>query len=400
MSDTVDWSRYRLAQMWEMVKNESTEVGLRQAQAWTDTAELCEDQANQLERAAAQLAETWVPNPASAAAAFQSLLRNMTGAMRTSADVARTNSVAISDITTQMSRARERMAQLVGQSRSYADVETPGSPQYALPGRVPPPARPQGSDAPPAGWRGMLDQQAREIMSYTESTVISQAGRVQAENAFAVGFGVGDQTPVGTEPGTTSAGSGSGAGTGAIGLAIAEPTFPVEPSSSDDGPNQVFDGGHRLPHGSDDPVLNGGEVPVGQERGRTNPLVAPAVGHVDFVNTPAGIALAPGGIIGNPAGSGAVALGPIRSAAGSTGSVRSSSATSRPGGTAPMTPMMPPVAGGRPGQSAGVRPLTSTRRRSTESDPWYVPQGGPAVLEPAPEPTDHDPGPGVIGLDR
>ena len=112
MSDTVDWSRYRLAQMWEMVKNESTEVGLRQAQAWTDTAELCEDQANQLERAAAQLGETWVPAPGTAAEAFQIWLTNFTTSMRGSASTARTNGIAITDITYQMASAREAIAKL------------------------------------------------------------------------------------------------------------------------------------------------------------------------------------------------------------------------------------------------------------------------------------------------
>jgi hypothetical protein len=40
------------------------------------------------------------------------------------------------------------------------------------------------------------------------------------------------------------------------------------------------------------------------------------------------------------------------------------------------------------------------RANADPNDPWVVKQGGPAVLEPAPEPADHDPGPGVIGLDR
>jgi hypothetical protein len=63
MTGPLDWSRYRLAQIWEMLRNEPTEIGDRQAVAWDNTARLCEDQADQLDRAAAQLAESWVRRP-------------------------------------------------------------------------------------------------------------------------------------------------------------------------------------------------------------------------------------------------------------------------------------------------------------------------------------------------
>jgi hypothetical protein len=50
------------------------------------------------------------------------------------------------------------------------------------------------------------------------------------------------------------------------------------------------------------------------------------------------------------------------------------------------------VVGGRPGQDG-------RRRRSEAYVEWKVPKGVPPVLEPGPEPV-HDPGPGVIGIDR
>jgi len=40
------------------------------------------------------------------------------------------------------------------------------------------------------------------------------------------------------------------------------------------------------------------------------------------------------------------------------------------------------------------------QRNSNEpSDPWEVAEGRPSILEPDPEPM-HEPGPGVIGIDR
>jgi hypothetical protein len=54
-----------------------------------------------------------------------------------------------------------------------------------------------------------------------------------------------------------------------------------------------------------------------------------------------------------------------------------------------------PIAGG-PGGSAGRR----RSRRSLADVTWAMPAGGPAVLIPASEHDVHDPGPGVIGIDR
>jgi hypothetical protein len=39
-------------------------------------------------------------------------------------------------------------------------------------------------------------------------------------------------------------------------------------------------------------------------------------------------------------------------------------------------------------------------RRSLADVAWAMPAGGPAVLIPEPDHDVHDPGPGVIGIDR
>ncbi len=53
-----------------------------------------------------------------------------------------------------------------------------------------------------------------------------------------------------------------------------------------------------------------------------------------------------------------------------------------------------PMAGG-PGGPGGRR----SRRRLADVT-WAMPAGGPAVLIPASDHDVHDPGPGVIGIDR
>jgi hypothetical protein len=55
------------------------------------------------------------------------------------------------------------------------------------------------------------------------------------------------------------------------------------------------------------------------------------------------------------------------------------------------------------GHTFQIRGMDEPRRRGRKErdpyDPWAVDEGVPPVIEPGPEPR-HDPGPGVIGIDR
>jgi hypothetical protein len=73
----------------------------------------------------------------------------------------------------------------------------------------------------------------------------------------------------------------------------------------------------------------------------------------------------------------------------------------------PMAPMIPPPGARATGAGPTVEPGGRTaypgghrRRDGDPEDPWAVKDGGAPVLEPPPEVRGHDPGPGVIGLDR
>lgn len=396
MGAPLNWDQYRLAQIWEMVKNESTAVGERQAQAWTDTAELCEDQANQLERAAAQLAQTWVPTPGTAAEGFQQWLRRFTDSMRGSASAARTNSATISDITYQMAAAREKIARLMAQGNQYQQAEQTGTPRYTVPGRVPPPAQPRGPNTPPLGWRNTLDQQAREVMTHTETTVILQADRVQIPPKMA---DLGSERidapppiPAPTWPGQLVGGQMFAHGESLASAAITAPMLPNDP-------------GHD-PFGEDSlPVLDGfnpgslpGPVPTDHWPTPGSIRTTPIETVTGLVQTPAGPALAPGGMIG------------VRQPSDSPSSGQRSTTQPHVTGTntasrsGVMPPMVPPPVGARSG--AGQSPIggrgggVRRGKHHDPTDPWAVPEGGPAVLQPPTEPIEHDPGPGVIGLDR
>jgi hypothetical protein len=77
----------------------------------------------------------------------------------------------------------------------------------------------------------------------------------------------------------------------------------------------------------------------------------------------------------------------------------------RPGhGMAPMVPSPSYARGGATGESVapGGRAASPyrSRRAPKHDDPWAAKEGVPSVLSPPEGPIVHDPGPGVIGIDR
>jgi hypothetical protein len=151
-------------------------------------------------------------------------------------------------------------------------------------------------------------------------------------------------------------------------------------------------------------VLSGGPGPGSAPASVAAPISAgptpgsPSSGSL-WIDTPAGRVLRAGAVIG---------MRPPPPAAGSAGADGA-----RPGGRPSSTassaaPGEPVGAGERAangmlgGAPYGGAARAGRDRRGRRSEPyveWEVPKGVPPVLEPGPEPT-HDPGPGVIGIDR
>ena len=52
------------------------------------------------------------------------------------------------------------------------------------------------------------------------------------------------------------------------------------------------------------------------------------------------------------------------------------------------------------GQRSRRRGERDTTASYDPNNPWATEEGGPALIEPHAEPARHEPGPGVIGLDR
>jgi hypothetical protein len=180
-----------------------------------------------------------------------------------------------------------------------------------------------------------------------------------------------------------------------------EPYAPLGPVGIDPGgadppqstiqQGQLIDATGGDPSGREETVLDG-TADVSEAAAGMLPSGLPAgsgmwsgSGSTSFVDTPVGRVLAPGGVIGSPAGD-ADAL--PRSERLST--------TTNTG----MVPVLPPMTANQQSAEALAGSTSIRRTRPGRNSFFRVPAALPAVITPPEEPGSHDPGPGVIGIDR
>jgi hypothetical protein len=354
-----NWGRYTLDEIWHMVSTEDSHVTDAQVGAWRRMAELCVEQADQLEKATKQLLQRWPARPGSASEAFTHQVTSLVASMRQAAKAATANQQPLLNITKALTIARYEIGALVETWQHYALVEQQLTPQPTpSPGQTPiPPASP-GLQPPPQNWRAELQQQARTIMAHTDTTVGAEATRIQAPTPYV--FSAIFETIKPLDPG--NGGGGGSVGAGSMGGSVAMsgspqhafvPTHPG--SSSGVGLPPLTDGSGA--HGDADPILSGGPHPglptigpPGSPAGNGGP---PSGGSISFITTPYGTVLAPGGTIGARASAPAAqtsgrAPSPSASAETKTGAGVPGRAGSQ--GAMPMAPMVPPR-GGRPSTS-------------------------------------------------
>jgi hypothetical protein len=362
LRDSGGWGDYRLPQMWDMVKDEDPVPTYQQVDAWQRMATLCTDQADVLQKALDQLMLRWPPNPRSASEAFKSYVDRMIRSMRDSAAVASANVAPLIEIVTALSQAKDEIGALVQKHQAL---------QEAVQNGVDP--------APPVQWEDTLDVEARRIMALTDHKIGEAAVQIKSPPLykFAAQFD-GPQPPPPPPPPPPNGGDQPGGQRGApvVPLPVFDPPPPAMLRNPDIGP-------------ADAPPLLDGSFDVGDGSiGNRGPSMSSS-----FVSTPTGVALAPGGVIGAPAG----ADGP-----GANGPQGVNGQPGRAAGQPGPTMYPPPVGRGVQGTSAARNVVSGgrRRRRSDPDDPWTPPTGGPAVLEPSPEPDYFDPGPNVIGIDR
>ena len=369
-----NWYWFNLDQMYQMVARESPSYNHAASSLWRRTAELCEDEATQLEQALRRLEEQW-PRTQQAARAFLNWGEQLVRAMRVSADVGQRNAVAIESITARIGAAKVQIEDLKAQDRHFADLKD---------GRAQP-----GADEmiPPPDWRLGLDEQARVVMRNLETDVYNESLRLQRDPFFKISPNVEAEGETFRPPGVKA---DTDDATKQAAIDASRWAVPTPQWYEADGTSRTsvatFDGGQT------------------QLDGRPGTTVLPELGHVSTGSSqlPAyaqdGRVVAPGGAIGQPGILPSAGPGLSPQATPMTAPVTGGSGNTRTTGSGIM-PITPPIASGPTSSRNNGQPITSRRRR-VKADLFHVSEGVPPVLTPEREPADHDPGPGVIGVDR
>jgi hypothetical protein len=170
---------------------------------------------------------------------------------------------------------------------------------------------------------------------------------------------------------------------------VPQPKLEAIPESNEDhNEHPVLDG---TPSPSA-PSTAGGHIPVGLADRPV--LLSPG---------PHSAVLAPTGMIGRT-----TQLPPVeRPTASPTRSAPPPAARPASGPVTSIPSMVPPpmsrpsnMPGGALAPSGRAASAYGRRRQRDSDDPWAIKEAVPAVIEPQPAPSEHDPGPGVIGIDR
>ena len=398
-----DWSRYGLEQIAAMLRRHPRQAGYAAETMWRAIETLCREQADRLQKALKDLAARWPPEQ-QASIAFQDWGATLVEAMQDTADTASRNRPVASNIWHEIDRARERIEVLMSERARYQEMERSHGSLIAN-------AAHAGNqlldgDLDLSGWRAALDRDAREVMAHLEQKIYNYARDLYADQPYEPPVAKSRKLPAPGEDGISHGTFGTGWSGGGAALGGGW-SGTWAPPGGVPGPDGV-PGLGNFPDPAGEPVTGSG--PGGKTEldgvlpgpGSGSPVVNPPPGGA-FVETPWGRVLAPGGVIGAPAvgGVGVAPPGGPGAVGGpaAAGLVPGTGAAARPAGGPGAVPFVPPMMPGRP--SSGTASTTGGRRRRPGLPSVFeTPDGPPGVIQPSPEPAEHDPGPGVIGIDR
>jgi hypothetical protein len=379
-----DWSRHSLEQIWSMIGRQVPATGQSAANLWSSVQTLCHDTAMRLEQALAKLREHWPPTQESARM-FQQWGASLVAALHCTAETARLNLNVVRNIQEELSTARARVSALMAKRDEYQALDQAREPN-AMPWIT------------PLDWRPELERQAREVMADLEQKVYTYALDLHADPPYQPVRRSGDSPYQPIDGDADDSARLDHPGSVGASFPWPQPSWtPLSGQPSTDGNPGWTD--PTSPSGPSGPgtVLGGGVIaPVpGSPSGPGDAVVGPGGA---FVDTPGGRVLGPGGIIGAPMTAPAA---PGRS--GTPGppaglAIGPKGVGGAPAGTG-MVPLVPPLMG-QPAARDAPNPAGPRRgRRSGLPNVFEVPAAQPEVIRPPAEPR-HDPGPGVIGIDR
>jgi hypothetical protein len=403
-----DWQRFGVADIWDMVKYDNFDNHPHH-RSWEKMRVLCTNMAHSLRRAAKDLLDRWPPDKSPAAQAFAERMEHIALSFDVASQAAGTNGstlqgvnsgflsnhLKIKNLVTQwdnMQRAQNDRVSIT-KNLSWISVLSPASlltiklaytddmvfAASNMPGIKNVVDMFGGPDVPTT-WKQELNTQAQDSMAGVDRELISARAQLQESPVVTT---VGPPPPGGYGGGFGGGGFGGGGGGLPGGSGFTPTPYEYEPTDPYRSPvldDTVLDGSY--PGGGGGGGGGYGGIPGGGGGGG---------GGLPLVSTPGGMAMAPGAVIGAGRGGAGGARGvggmmpgmmPMGAAGRGAGG---KSGVGKAGFVAP--------AGGMIGGPQG-------RRRKDEDEKGWGVAGVPGVSERDPESDEHDPGPGVIGIDR
>jgi hypothetical protein len=412
-----NWAAYDVPTLWKMLQNEDPFKTSQHASAWRMTYELLSTHMAELQRCRDDLAAKWSAASSPAAAAFLNYVDNMLASMKTTGDAAVTTYDGVNGINGALITAKAEIGKLHEQWQKYQHEEDTS---FSIAGWQPFADRPDN-------WKEQLKAEAAKHMNKADTAVFESSAKLTPPPQY-VPAPNRDQTKD-----FPTDGSSSGTGNGSAGhgggwaqppfiptpVAVSPPVAPTPVATMPVGQGAVLTGGVAAPVTptpgvtptpvTSTPPLSGPALPPGgligphprpfsgeTSVGRGSSGTAGRTGASGVSNEAVGVrsrpALAPGGVIGGEPISSRPAASVMRRVNPVGGVIGEHSAGTKAAG------------GGQPVGVAGQRGTGSRRNDSDQhfdpDNPWATKEGVPGVLTPQAEITQHEAGPGVIGIDR
>jgi hypothetical protein len=444
------WSSYDIESLHAMVQavdDGQIKTSWDQVTAWRKTYQLLDDHMGTLTYYKQGLVDHWPPDKSQASAAFVKYVNDLITSLQTASQAAKDNERALSDLTGGVVKARDEVKAAYREySANKAKLDAAAT-TSAPSGKPTPTPTPTPSPGPPpvaSGRQEQLTQKARDAMATLSGTAVTSSAQMKVPPPYAppnlarsesrehidAPSAVMMTPPVIPAPRTSASQSGlaapqvpsapfpttsSGGGAPVLTGGAFAPPATVTPTPPTIVPIMPAPGGGPLPGviglpggfgGGKNPPKGPGLPKVGPLSGGAGSAPGLPVEGRGPVGAPARGALPPGGVIGSSPGMGGANAAPgggrAASRANPVGGVlgqgggATGGQTAGPAGTRGAAGTgQPPLAGQH---SAGGRDDES--QQWDPDDPWAVERGVAPVLEPGKEPSSHEPGPGVIGIDR
>lgn len=388
---TTDWTEYQVPTLAEFLKDN---LGPAQEQvgAWNIAHDSIGQAARRLLEARAALAEAWPPERSHAAAAYFHVVDELIFSMQATADAAIANRNALNNTLNALESARAKVDVLYSEWRAYAaHADTSGlSEQQDVTA---------GGDA----WAWDLNTEAQQHMVTTDEIIFDNTRALIIPAVFQMPSKIGEVTPI-PSPRTPSSqsltpsteihidGQSMGEGLGSpllAGIGGSPLSAPNTPGFGQPSKPSTREATTAMPPGS--PMGAMFRANESSTPGRSRSVRGGSIGQDPQSHTGTSVNLTRPEAVTSAAQSSQGRAGEVDMDRGAPAS-GTASVTEMP---AQASAMLSPGMAGRSHDEIHRR-----GRRTKQRVPWNVSAGVPSVICASSESDMHDPGPGVIGIDR